>query len=454
MQQSQETRARALLVLGDLIFLNGAFLVAGALRFQEIQLRQTSYFDDYVQLAVFVNLLWLLLSSLLGNHRIGLVLEPRQAALRTGRTLLMHLSLLALLLVVLKRTEYSRLFLVYFYLGSGLSLLLWHFYFRRILRYWRGSRGLRRVLVVGDAERLERLVHTLRQRPEMGLRVEATFGDEAPEPDAPHFPEKDLENYLSEQSQAQELYVAFPPGDERWHHYFHLADRYLLRFRVLPDLGIQHSKGIQIHFLGDVPVLTFRREPLEMWYARLLKRAEDLIISSLVLLIIFPWLMPILLLAVRSSGSGPLLFRQWRSGYQNKAFQILKLRTMVPNPEADQRMAAAGDERITRVGRFLRRYHLDELPQFWLVWKGTMTLVGPRPHMLEHTEQYRELVQSYMVRHLVKPGITGLAQVQGLKGEHDLESMKARVRADVYYLEHWSLFMDLRILLRTLIPSL
>ncbi|MDR9374248.1 MAG: exopolysaccharide biosynthesis polyprenyl glycosylphosphotransferase [Schleiferiaceae bacterium] len=440
---------QGLLLAGDLLWLNAAFLASGAWRFQEIQLRQTSYYDDYLQLLAFVNVLWVMLSLALSSYRLRSVLEPRRAAGRSLRVGLLHLLILSLLLVALKRDEYSRLFLIAFYGLTLFTTAAWHWLFRRALRRWYRRSGFRRAVLVGAPERLAPFLQTLRRRPELGLRVVHTFGPEAPDTQVPHGQEEALPAFLDSHP-VQELLVAFPTGDPRWQQYFHLADARLLRFRALPDLGVQHSKSLQIDFYEDVPVLSFRREPLEYAHWRLLKRITDVLGASLFMLLLYPWLLPVLLLVVRLSGPGPLLFRQWRSGYQNQSFRILKLRTMRPNAEAHQAQAQPDDARITPAGRWLRQWHLDELPQFWLVFTGHMSLVGPRPHMLSHTERYRALIERYMVRHLVKPGITGLAQVQGLKGAHDLEHMRARVRADVYYLEHWSLLLDLRILATTL----
>ena len=450
MSIGRSSRVQQLLLLaGDILWLNAAFLAAGAWRFQEIQLRQTSYYDDYLQLLAFVNVLWVMLGLALGSYRLGTVLEPRQAAGRAIRVGVLHLLILSLLLVALKRDEYSRLFLIAFYSLTLFITAGWHWAFRRWLRRWYRRSGFRKAVLVGAPERLVPFLRTVRRRPELGLRVEHTFGPEAPDAAVPHAEEEALPPFLDRHS-VQELLVAFPTGDPRWQQYFHLADTRMLRFRALPDLGVQHSKGLQIDFYDDVPVLSFRREPLEYAHWRLLKRIMDVLGSGLLMLLLYPWLMPVLLLVVRLSGPGPLFFRQWRSGYQNRSFQIVKLRSMRPNAEADQAQAQPDDSRVTGVGRWLRQWHLDELPQFWLVFTGQMSLVGPRPHMLSHTERYRALIERYMVRHLVKPGITGLAQVQGLKGTHDLEHMRARVRADVYYLEHWSPLLDLRILATTL----
>jgi Undecaprenyl-phosphate glucose phosphotransferase len=198
------------------------------------------------------------------------------------------------------------------------------------------------------------------------------------------------------------------------------------------------------------PVLTIYRRPLTGW-GRVVKRAEDLVLGTLLLLLFLP-LMLTIAAAIKLDSAGPILFRQKRLGFNNNAFEILKFRTMIHAraPERDVPQARRKDPRVTRVGRFLRRTSLDELPQLLNVLKGDMSLVGPRPHALPHNDQYSTLIGGYLGRHRVQPGITGWAQVNGLRGETDtLEKMQSRIDYDLAYIENWSLLFDLKILLMT-----
>ena len=200
------------------------------------------------------------------------------------------------------------------------------------------------------------------------------------------------------------------------------------------------------------PVLTIFRRPLTGWGV-VVKRAEDLVLGSLLMLLFLP-LMAAIAAAVRLDSPGPILFRQKRLGFNNNAFEILKFRTMihVPGPELAVPQAQRNDPRVTRVGRFLRRTSLDELPQLLNVLKGTMSLVGPRPHALAHNDQYAAVIGGYLGRHRVQPGITGWAQVNGHRGETDtLEKMQRRIDYDLAYIENWSLLLDLKILVRTVL---
>jgi Undecaprenyl-phosphate glucose phosphotransferase len=198
------------------------------------------------------------------------------------------------------------------------------------------------------------------------------------------------------------------------------------------------------------PVLTLYRRPLTGW-GRVVKRAEDLVVGTTLLLLFLP-LMLTVAAAIKLDSAGPVLFRQKRLGFNNNAFEILKFRTMIhmPGPERDVPQARRKDPRVTRVGRFLRRTSLDELPQLLNVLKGDMSLVGPRPHALPHNDQYSAVIGGYLGRHRVQPGITGWAQVNGLRGETDtLEKMQSRIDYDLAYIENWSLLFDLKILFMT-----
>lgn len=196
--------------------------------------------------------------------------------------------------------------------------------------------------------------------------------------------------------------------------------------------------------------MTLRNRPLERLLNKMMKRGFDVVVSS-VALVMLPLLGLPIAIAIKLSSPGPVFFVQRRTGYRGKEFNLYKFRSMKMNDEADTKQACENDSRITKIGSFLRRAYLDELPQFLNVWLGDMSVVGPRPHMLLHTDKYSGIVDSYMTRHEVKPGITGWAQVNGLRGStEELWKMRERVRYDLWYIENWSFFLDLKILYKTL----
>ena len=198
------------------------------------------------------------------------------------------------------------------------------------------------------------------------------------------------------------------------------------------------------------PMLTIYRRPFTSW-SRIVKRAEDMILGTAATVLLAP-VMLLIAIAVKLDSPGPALFRQQRLGFNNNVITVFKFRTMKHRsaPETGVPQAQRGDPRVTRLGRILRRTSLDELPQLLNVLNGAMSLVGPRPHALAHNEQYAELIDDYLGRHRVQPGITGWAQVNGLRGETDtLDKMQRRVEFDLAYIDNWSVLMDLRIMVLT-----
>jgi putative colanic acid biosysnthesis UDP-glucose lipid carrier transferase len=228
------------------------------------------------------------------------------------------------------------------------------------------------------------------------------------------------------------------------------ADNNLVRFKVVPDFRGFLSRKVKIDFYDLVPVLSMRREPLQNSFNRIIKRTFDIIFSLLVILLVFPFALLIIAPLIKLSSRGPIFFKQLRSGRNNEEFYCYKFRTMHVNDQADSLQAKKGDTRITAIGAFLRKTSLDELPQFYNALIGNMSVVGPRPHMLRHTEEYSKLIDKFMVRQLVKPGVTGWAQVHGYRGDtRDSSLMEKRVEYDVWYLENWSLILDIKIVVIT-----
>lgn len=252
-----------------------------------------------------------------------------------------------------------------------------------------------------------------------------------------------------------EVYSTIAP--EQNHEIYKLiqqADEHCIHFHIIPDTSVFINRNCYINSIGNVPVISLRREPLEEYNKRLVKKSFDVIVSFLVVTFILSWLIPIIALLIRLDSKGPVFFKQVRSGKGNKKFTCIKFRSMQVNNLAHVLQASKNDARLTRVGRFLRRTNLDEFPQFLNVLMGDMSIVGPRPHMLKHTMEYSRQVNQYMVRHLLKPGITGWAQVNGYRGEiTSYEKLQKRIEHDLWYLENWSLWLDIKIICRTAINA-
>ena len=253
-----------------------------------------------------------------------------------------------------------------------------------------------------------------------------------------------------------ELYiVAKPDYISDLNFFFELGDKHCMRLKFVPDFSSISKKHFNSSSLNNFHVINPRFEPLQNAYNRLLKRVFDVVVSILVIVLILSWLYPLLAFLIKRESKGPVLFKQMRTGKKNEPFCCYKFRSMFVYIGDESEQAKKGDLRVTKIGKFLRRTSLDEMPQFFNVLVGSMSVVGPRPHMIKHTSDYNDHIRNFMVRHFVKPGITGLAQVLGLRGEtKTVSDMKRRVSTDIRYLQNWSLLTDIKICFLTIIVTL
>ena len=230
------------------------------------------------------------------------------------------------------------------------------------------------------------------------------------------------------------------------------ADNNLIVIKFLPDNKEIFTKKLEYQYYGITPIISLRSVPVDIPANKFLKRMMDIVISVLAIIFLLSWFVPLIAILIKLESKGPVFFKQKRNGLDYREFDCYKFRSMRPNKEAHLQLMSKNDDRVTKVGSFLRRTSLDELPQFINVLLGDMSVVGPRPQMVSINRVYAASVDKFMVRHLVKPGITGLAQISGYRGEVETENdIKNRVRFDIFYLENWSLLMDLRIIAKTIV---
>lgn len=228
------------------------------------------------------------------------------------------------------------------------------------------------------------------------------------------------------------------------------ADNNLKILKFLPDNKDIYSKKLKYEYYDYIPILSLRDIPLEDPINQFIKRGFDIVFSSLVIIFLLSWLTPILAILIKLESRGPVFFKQIRNGFNYEEFDCYKFRSMTPNKDANMHQAIRGDLRITQLGKFFRKTSIDELPQFFNVLFGQMSVVGPRPHMVSHNNAYAKRIDKFMVRYFVKPGITGLAQINGYRGEVETDKdIIGRVKYDIFYIENWSLLLDLRIIFRT-----
>ena len=357
---------------------------------------------------------------------------------------------------------FSRIWLSFFVGSSVASVIVIRLgisYAMVNLLHLRNSK--RSLAVVGEGEQCRRLLALLARDPNRPVRVEGIFSDAIQPPGPPSNPEGGAQPLseglgelirLAREDLIDDVAIALPWSEEN------RIMGIVARLRELPvnvyivsDLvGFRTEFSTPPSHFGSLPILQIVGKPMSGWDA-VFKLIEDYFLALLVLIVALPFLI-IIAIAIKFDSPGPVLFRQKRLGFNNQVFTVFKFRTMDHNakPLGVTVQAAPDDPRVTRLGRYLRRWSLDELPQVFNVLNGTMSVVGPRPHAVDHNEDFAKRTEDYFARHRVKPGITGLAQVRGFRGATDTqEKLEGRIRNDIYYAENWSPELDLWILLQT-----
>lgn len=386
---------------------------------------------------------YFLQNELLRQHRLSL----RQTFASTG-TLVFYL-------IATKDAFISRVFFFNFVPWLYVALLFSHHYLPSFLaQHFFAGVHKQRTLLVGPPERAATLRGWLRRKADMGLQAVGLLSDTEigkTENGVPVLGKlSDVDRVVREQGITQIIMLEFPLFDERNREIIAACDRLGIRLLIVSDLeerlrhSVTHFEDDGFRFIG------LREEPLENPFNRCCKRAIDLAIALPVMLVVFPLAAIVVWLAQRLQSPGPLFHVQTRAGMQNRQFKIYKFRTMHVHNGDIALQAREDDERVYPLGKLFRKLSIDELPQFWNVLRGDMSIVGPRPHLIEHNAQFSELMSNYHVRAFVKPGITGLAQVRGFRGEARTRSDIAhRVGCDIEYLENWNLSLECGIILRT-----
>jgi exopolysaccharide biosynthesis polyprenyl glycosylphosphotransferase len=385
---------------------------------------------------------YLLQNELLQQHRLSL----RQTVAGVG--------LLVFYIIGTKDAFISRVFFFNFVPWLYIGLLFSHHYLPPVLLRWFFS-GVReeKTLLVGSSRRALQLRDWLRRKADFGLHTVGLVCDQKID-NAEGIPvlgtPDELENLVHDRGITQIILLEFPLSHSGNPDVIQICDRLGVRLLIVSDLE-ERLRHAVTHFEDDgFRFIALREEPLENPLNRFLKRALDLAISVPVMLIVFPICAAVVWLAQRLQSPGPLFHVQTRAGMQNRQFNIYKFRTMRADHQELTRQASGSDERIYPSGRWFRKLSIDEIPQFWNVLRGDMSIVGPRPHLIEHNQQFSQLMLNYHVRAFVKPGITGLAQVRGFRGEARNQSDIAnRVACDIEYLENWNLSLECAIILRT-----
>ncbi|MBW4358932.1 exopolysaccharide biosynthesis polyprenyl glycosylphosphotransferase [Flavobacterium taihuense] len=325
-----------------------------------------------------------------------------------------------------------------------LGFKLFIYFFLRKYRIIFGG-NFRRVVLIGKEISIKPLQYFFEENPDYGYKLIKVFD--------PYKIEnlQEIFDFILEEK-IDEMYCSMCDlSNKQIEDIICFADNNLKTLKFIPDQKQLLSLNTVFEYYDYIPIISLRSISLDETMHKIIKRVFDIVFSTLIILGILSWLTPILAFIIRIDSKGPLFFVQKRNGLNNKEFNCFKFRSMEINELAHVEQVSKNDARITRVGKFIRKRSIDELPQFFNVLLGDMSVVGPRPHMVSHTNMYAERIDKFMVRHFIKPGITGLAQTKGFRGEVETDKdIINRVKYDIFYIEKWSLLLDLKIIFKTI----
>lgn len=347
---------------------------------------------------------------------------------------------------LMSRLALGKYFLLVF---AGVSVLKFLSY-TLLMKYRERVKGnIRNVVVIGKSKKANQLIDVFNERKEYGYQFMRQFSTKDS-----NFDLISCFRYIANNN-IDEIYCSVSElKNDEIAAFIDFADNNLKTLKFLPDNKNIFSKKLKFEYYDYLPILSLRDIPLHNSLNAFLKRTFDIVFSLIVIFGVLIWFGPILALLIRLESKGPVFFIQKRTGFDNNEFYCFKFRSMAMNKDADTMQAGKNDMRVTKIGKFIRKTSIDELPQFYNVLFGNMSVVGPRPHMLKHTDEYASRVDKYMLRHFVKPGITGLAQVRGYRGEIEQDSdIQNRIKFDIFYVENWSFFLDLKIIVQTVINA-
>lgn len=427
----------------DLIIVNYFFLVF-------FQPKLNSYQNLFLNF--YITLIWLILSYNLKFYEIYRFTKPVKILNLFFKQLVLYFlgfcSFFALTNKVLQFDKLAPYFLTILF--SILTIKMLFYFLLKKYRVLTGS-NYRNTIIIGYNKDTIRLGDLFKTRRDLGYKFLGFFSDKKEK-------ESELKGTITDsfdfilKNDVDEVYCSIKElSNQNIKNFINFCDLNLKVLKFVPDNKDIFTKNLKIDYYEYLPILSLREIALEDPYNKVLKRSFDIIFSGLVIFFLLSWLIPLIGILIKIESKGPIFFRQSRPGFNEREFHCYKLRSMRINDDTEK-SAIKGDSRITRIGAFIRRTSIDELPQFFNVFWGDMSIVGPRPHLWRQNAEYGTTVNKYMVRYFVKPGITGLAQTRGFRGEIETsEDIINRIKYDVFYIENWSLLLDIRIIIQTVI---
>jgi len=430
---------RPLIILLDIVFINFIIYYFRPKEFLGIQFSIyitifwliISYFTKFYNVFRYTHVLRIL--SLLGAQFFIFILAffAYFSIFKEGEVVSKQSNIIFSILFVISTSKFLSFFLLKIYRSSG--------------------KNFRTVIVIGDNKSAKDIVSIFNDKQYLGYRFRGYFSDN-----------NKLFKYrlgsvndgliFSRENNIDEIYCeANSVSSLQLKEIINFSDENKIQVRLIPENKVIYSKNFTKEYFGTIPILKPKKLPFEMFETHLIKRCFDIIFSILIFILLLSWLLPILWVVVKIDSRGPFFFKQKRDGINGEQFYCYKIRSMRVNTISDQTSTVKNDFRITKIGYFLRKTSIDELPQFFNVLRGEMSVVGPRPHINIQTKNYISNIDNYLTRNSVKPGITGLAQVSGYRGEVKNKSdIVNRVRLDIFYIENWSFLLDVKIILMTI----
>jgi putative colanic acid biosysnthesis UDP-glucose lipid carrier transferase len=433
-----------LFVLGDILTVSFSFFISNKLfqPFEEFQGLDFPTFPAFM-------MIWMVITVLKEDFKIGRTNESDQ----TFKKLLSSLAWFLVIISMIWMPFHDNSLRLLSFISLGASLLIFLGIYRvgvhLILRKYRETgHNFRRAVILGTGGTSNQLAQVFRLRRDFGIKFLGYYDDK----DVSGETRGDIKKFFEEaiDLNIDQIYISEHLEEKKVKKIINFADEHYIKVKVIPGGSLQLEKNLSFSKYGDFFVINVNEIPLDNAFNRVFKRAFDLIFSLFVLVFILSWLIPLVGLLIKLESKGPIFFIQERNGENNKVFLCLKFRSMTPNDYSDTHQAIKNDPRITRIGSFLRMTSLDEMPQFINVLLGDMSIVGPRPHTIPMNRVFKTQIEKYNSRHKIKPGITGLAQVKGYRGEiENPYQIRSRVKLDYFYIQNWSILLDLKICILT-----
>ncbi len=440
-----------LFIIGDYIIINLLFIV-GKLYFFEFD--EKTFTQDYRIQFILLNISWLVITVITKPYKSLKMNESSLHfnALTKSFFLLIFTSLIYLNFIFSINVDYRNL--VFYFLLLGFCMTLTRFFLFLYRKHNRSKLGRKTLsfntVLVGENQISSSLLSNNNLRRSMGIR--GTYTPVSKDTNSRYLGGIDQLFHDLETTKITNIIFCDDNIDvELYKQIVEIAEHKMIRIYMVPDFKYVNLGPYYLDVIHEVPFLKLLKEPLSNPKKQILKRTFDIVFSLFVILFLLSWLIPLVALVIKIESNTSVFFLQKRSGLNNETFNCIKFRSMAVNKSSDLEITTKNDPRVTRFGAFMRKTSIDELPQFINVFLGEMSVVGPRPHMISQTEMYSKITKKYMTRHIVKPGITGWAQVMGSRGEIFTHiDMEKRVEKDIWYIQNWSFFLDLKIIFLTL----